>query len=236
MGRILDVRDINVFYGAIHAIKDISFHVDEGEIVTLIGANGAGKSTTLNTISGLLRSKTGDIEFLGSSIAKTAPNKIVSQGLVMVPEGRRIFLGLTVEENLEMGAYTRPKSEIKDSLEKVYELFPRLRERRTQIGGTLSGGEQQMLAMGRSLMAKPKLIMLDEPSMGLAPLLVDLIFEIIADLHRGGATILLVEQNAQAALSIADRAYVLETGNIVKTGKGSELISDPDIKKAYLGA
>ena len=236
MGRILDVKDINVFYGAIHAIKDISFHVDEGEIVTLIGANGAGKSTTLNTISGLLRSKTGDIEFLGSSIAKTAPNKIVSQGLVMVPEGRRIFLGLTVEENLEMGAYTRPKAEIKDSLEKVYELFPRLRERRTQIGGTLSGGEQQMLAMGRSLMAKPKLIMLDEPSMGLAPLLVDLIFEIIADLHRGGATILLVEQNAQAALSIADRAYVLETGNIVKTGKGSELISDPDIKKAYLGA
>ena len=236
MGRILDVKDINVFYGAIHAIKDISFHVDEGEIVTLIGANGAGKSTTLNTISGLLRSKTGDIEFLGSSIAKTAPNKIVSQGLVMVPEGRRIFLGLTVEENLEMGAYTRPKAEIKESLEKVYELFPRLKERRTQIGGTLSGGEQQMLAMGRSLMAKPKLIMLDEPSMGLAPLLVDLIFEIIADLHKGGATILLVEQNAQAALSIADRAYVLETGNIVKTGKGSELISDPDIKKAYLGA
>ncbi len=236
MGRILDVRDINVFYGAIHAIKDISFHVDEGEIVTLIGANGAGKSTTLNTISGLLRSKTGDIEFLGSSIAKTAPNRIVSQGLVMVPEGRRIFLGLTVEENLEMGAYTRPKAEIKDSLEKVYELFPRLRERRTQIGGTLSGGEQQMLAMGRALMASPKLIMLDEPSMGLAPLLVDLIFEIIADLHKGGATILLVEQNAQAALSIADRAYVLETGNIVKTGKGSELISDPDIKKAYLGA
>ena len=236
MGRILDVKDINVFYGAIHAIKDISFYVDEGEIVTLIGANGAGKSTTLNTISGLLRSKTGDIEFLGSSIAKTAPNKIVSQGLVMVPEGRRIFLGLTVEENLEMGAYTRPKAEIKESLEKVYELFPRLKERRTQIGGTLSGGEQQMLAMGRSLMAKPKLIMLDEPSMGLAPLLVDLIFEIIADLHKGGATILLVEQNAQAALSIADRAYVLETGNIVKTGKGSELISDPDIKKAYLGA
>ena len=236
MGRILDVRDINVFYGAIHAIKDISFHVDEGEIVTLIGANGAGKSTTLNTISGLLRSKTGDMEVLGSSIAKTAPNKIVSQGLVMVPEGRRIFLGLTVEENLEMGAYTRPKAEIKESLEKVYELFPRLKERRTQIGGTLSGGEQQMLAMGRSLMAKPKLIMLDEPSMGLAPLLVDLIFEIIADLHKGGATILLVEQNAQAALSIADRAYVLETGNIVKTGKGSELISDPDIKKAYLGA
>ena len=236
MARILEVNDINVFYGAIHAIKDISFYVDEGEIVTLIGANGAGKSTTLNTISGLLRSKTGDIQFLGSSIAKTAPNKIVSGGLVMVPEGRRIFLGLTVEENLEMGAYTRPKSEIKASLEEVYELFPRLRERRNQIGGTLSGGEQQMLAMGRALMAKPKLIMLDEPSMGLAPLLVDLIFEIIGDLHKAGSTILLVEQNAQAALSIADRAYVLETGKIVKTGKGSELISDPDIKKAYLGA
>ena len=236
MGKILDVKDINVFYGAIHAIKDISFYVDEGEIVTLIGANGAGKSTTLNTISGLLRSKTGDIQFLGSSIAKTAPNKIVSQGLVMVPEGRRIFLGLTVEENLEMGAYTRPKAEIKESLEKVYELFPRLKERRTQIGGTLSGGEQQMLAMGRSLMAKPKLIMLDEPSMGLAPLLVDLIFEIIDNLHKTGSTILLVEQNAQAALSVADRAYVLETGRIVKTGRGCDLITDPDIKKAYLGA
>ncbi len=236
MARILDVNEINVFYGAIHAIKDISFYVDEGEIVTLIGANGAGKSTTLNTISGLLRSKTGDIKFLDSSIVKTSPNKIVSQGLVMVPEGRRIFLGLTVEENLEMGAYTRPKSEIRSSMEQVYELFPRLKERRTQIGGTLSGGEQQMLAMGRALMAKPKLMMLDEPSMGLAPLLVDLIFEIIADLHKAGSTILLVEQNAQAALSIADRAYVLETGKIVKTGRGSDLISDSDIKKAYLGA
>ena len=236
MGNILNVNNINVYYGAIHAIKGISFNVEEGEIVTLIGANGAGKSTTLNTISGLLRSKTGDISFMGSSISKMSPNKIVQSGLVMVPEGRRIFLGLTVEENLEMGAYTRPKAEIKSSLEEVYELFPRLKERRTQIGGTLSGGEQQMLAMGRSLMAKPKLMMLDEPSMGLAPLLVDLIFEIIADLHKAGATILLVEQNAQAALSIADRAYVLETGKIVKTGKGSEMINDPDIKKAYLGA
>ncbi|MBO6001376.1 MAG: ABC transporter ATP-binding protein [Spirochaetales bacterium] len=233
---MLSVNDINVFYGAIHAITDISFNVDEGEIVTLIGANGAGKSTTLNTISGLLRSRTGDIKFMGNSIAKTSPNKIVESGLVMVPEGRRIFLGLTVEENLEMGAYTRPKTEIKDSMEQVYELFPRLKERQSQIGGTLSGGEQQMLAMGRALMAKPKLIMLDEPSMGLAPLLVDLIFEIIADLHKAGSTILLVEQNAQAALSIADRAYVLETGKIIKTGKGSELINDPDIKKAYLGA
>lgn len=236
MGNILKVNNINVYYGAIHAIKGISFNVEEGEIVTLIGANGAGKSTTLNTISGLLRSKTGDISFMGSSIAKMSPNKIVQNGLVMVPEGRRIFLGLTVEENLEMGAYTRPKTEIKDSMEQVYELFPRLKERRSQIGGTLSGGEQQMLAMGRALMAKPKLMMLDEPSMGLAPLLVDLIFEIIADLHKAGSTILLVEQNAQAALSIADRAYVLETGKIVKTGLGSELISDPDIKKAYLGA
>ncbi len=236
MSTILSVNDINVFYGAIHAITDISFNVDEGEIVTLIGANGAGKSTTLNTISGLLRSRTGDIKFMGNSIAKTSPNKIVESGLVMVPEGRRIFLGLTVEENLEMGAYTRPKTEIKDSMEQVYELFPRLKERQSQIGGTLSGGEQQMLAMGRALMAKPKLIMLDEPSMGLAPLLVDLIFEIIADLHKAGSTILLVEQNAQAALSIADRAYVLETGKIIKTGKGSELINDPDIKKAYLGA
>ncbi|MBO4392824.1 MAG: ABC transporter ATP-binding protein, partial [Spirochaetales bacterium] len=189
---MLSVKDINVFYGAIHTITDISFNVDEGEIVTLIGANGAGKSTTLNTISGLLRSKTGDIEFMGSSIAKTAPNKIVADGLVMVPEGRRIFLGLTVEENLEMGAYTRPKAEIRQSMDQVYELFPRLQERRSQIGGTLSGGEQQMLAMGRALMAKPKLMMLDEPSMGLAPLLVDLIFEIIADLHKAGATILLV--------------------------------------------
>ena len=236
MGKILDVKNISVYYGAIHAIKSISFNVEEGEIVTLIGANGAGKSTTLNTISGLLRSKTGDIEFMGNSIKNLSPNKIVESGLVMVPEGRRIFLGLTVEENLEMGAYTRPRSEIVQSMEQVYELFPRLRERRTQVGGTLSGGEQQMLAMGRALMAKPKLIMLDEPSMGLAPLLVDLIFDIIKDLHKNGSTILLVEQNAQAALSIADRAYVLETGKIVKTGKGKELISDPDIKKAYLGA
>ncbi len=233
---LLEVNDINVFYGAIHAIKGISFHVDEGEIVTLIGANGAGKTTTLNTICGLLHSRTGDVKFQGSSIAHLPAHSVVKQGLAMVPEGRRVFTQLTVEENLEMGAYTRPKSEIKAGFEQVYELFPRLKERRTQIGGTLSGGEQQMLAMGRALMAKPRLIMLDEPSMGLAPLLVDLIFEIIADLHKAGSTILLVEQNAQAALSIADRAYVLETGKIVKTGRGSDLISDPDIKKAYLGA
>lgn len=236
MGRILTVDDINVYYGSIHAIKGISFYVDEGEIVTLIGANGAGKSTTLNTISGLLRSKTGDIHFLDESIAKASAHSIVSKGLSMVPEGRRIFLRLTVEENLEMGAYTRPKSEIKESMDQAFELFPRLLERRKQIAGTLSGGEQQMLAMARAMMAHPKLIMLDEPSMGLAPIFVDHIFDIIKSLHKNGATILLVEQNAQAALSVASRAYVLETGSIVKTGSGKELMNDPVIKKAYLGA
>ncbi|MCQ2561924.1 MAG: ABC transporter ATP-binding protein [Clostridia bacterium] len=233
---ILKVNDINVYYGSIHAIKGISFEVNEGEIVTLIGANGAGKSTTLNTISGLLRSKTGSVEFFGESLNKIAPHKIVEKGLVMVPEGRRIFTQMTVEENLEMGAYTQSNAGIKDSMEEVYELFPRLKERRTQVGGTLSGGEQQMLAMGRALMAKPKLIMLDEPSMGLAPILVDHIFEIIKNLHAAGKTILLVEQNAQAALSVADRAYVLETGKVVMSGTGAELLASDDIKKAYLGA
>ena len=235
MAQILKVNDINVYYGSIHAIKGISFEVNEGEIVTLIGANGAGKATTLNTISGLLRSKTGSIEFFGESLAKVAPHKIVERGLVMVPEGRRIFTQMTVEENLEMGAYSQPNSGIKASLEEVYELFPRLKERRTQIGGTLSGGEQQMLAMGRALMAKPKLIMLDEPSMGLAPILVDHIFDIIKSLHQNGATILLVEQNAQAALSVADRAYVLETGRIAMSGDAAELLQNDDVQKAYLG-
>lgn len=236
MENLLSVENNNVYYGSIHATKDISFNVNQGEIVTLIGANGAGKSTTLNTISGLLHSKTGDVRFLGESIAHIQPHKIVEKGLVMVPEGRRIFLHLTVQENLEMGAYCRPKNEIRESLDMVYQLFPRMLERKNQVGGTLSGGEQQMLAMGRALMAKPKLIMLDEPSMGLAPILVDHIFDIIKDLHKAGSTILLVEQNALAALSVADRAYVLETGKIVKTGTGKELMADPAIKKAYLGA
>lgn len=235
MGTILSVKDINVFYGAIHAITDISFNVDEGEIVTLIGANGAGKSTTLNTISGLLRSKTGDIEFMGSSIAKTSPNKIVGSGLVMVPEGRRIFLGLTVEENLEMGAYTRPNSEIKDSMEQVYELFPRLRERRNQIGGTLSGGEQQMLAVGRALMSRPQVMMMDEPSLGLAPLIVRQIFDIIREINKAGVTILLIEQNANMALNVADDAYVMETGEIVLHGPGKKLLENEQVREAYLG-
>ena len=234
MQTVLKVDDINVYYGSIHAIKGISFHVDEGEIVTLIGANGAGKSTTLNTICGLLRSKTGDISFMGESLAKVPAHKVVSKGLALVPEGRRIFLQLTTEENLQMGAYTRSGS-IDADLEKVYTYFPRLKERAKQTAGTLSGGEQQMLAMGRALMVRPKLMMLDEPSMGLAPILVEQIFEIIKTLHAGGTTILLVEQNAQAALSVADRAYVLETGKIVMEGTGKELLTSPAIKKAYLG-
>lgn len=232
---LLKVEDINVYYGAIHAIKDISFEVNEGEVVTLIGANGAGKSTILKTVSGLLRSKTGSIEFLGEKIGSVAPHKIVNRGLAHVPEGRRVFTRMSVEENLEMGAYTRPNNEVNDSLALVYEQFPRLKERRKQVAGTLSGGEQQMLAMGRALMSKPKLLMLDEPSMGLAPILVDQIFEIIHSLHQAGTTILLVEQNAQMALSVADRGYVLETGHIVNSGEGKALLEDESVKKAYLG-
>ena len=235
MGTILKVDDINVYYGSIHAIKGISFEVEEGEVVTLIGANGAGKSTTLNTISGLLRSKTGSIEFMGQSLAKVPSHKIVERGLALVPEGRRIFLQMTVQENLEMGAFTQKGGETQQDLEKIYALFPRLKERLKQMAGTLSGGEQQMLAMGRALMSHPKLLMLDEPSMGLAPILVEQIFEIIQNLHKSGTTILLVEQNAQAALSVADRGYVLETGKIVTTGTGTELLASPAIKKAYLG-
>ena len=232
---MLKVNDINVYYGSIHAIKGVSFEVHQGEVVTLIGANGAGKSTTLQTISGLLRSKTGSIEFLGETLGGVAPPKIVAKGLAHVPEGRRVFLQMTVEENLEMGAFTRPNSEIDSGIENVYERFPRLKERRKQIAGTLSGGEQQMLAMGRALMSSPKLLMLDEPSMGLAPLLVEQIFDIIRELHKAGTTILLVEQNAQMALSVADRGYVLETGKIVATGTGADLLNDDAVKKAYLG-
>ena len=235
MGSILKVDNINVYYGSIHAIKGVSFEVNEGEIVTLIGANGAGKTTTLNTISGLLHSRTGSVSFMEENLAKVPAHKIVERGLALVPEGRRIFLQMTVQENLEMGAYTQGKSGIADDLEMVFEYFPRLKERRKQIGGTLSGGEQQMLAMGRALMSHPKLLMLDEPSMGLAPILVEQIFEIIKNLHAAGKTILLVEQNAQAALSVADRGYVLETGKVVTTGSGAELLSSPAIKKAYLG-
>ena len=235
MSTILNVDDINVYYGSIHAIKGISFHVEEGEVVTLIGANGAGKSTTLNTISGLLHSRTGSIEFLGEKLDKIPPHKVVEKGLTMVPEGRRIFQQMSVMENLEMGAYTYQGENYNEHLETVFSLFPILKDRQKQVAGTLSGGEQQMLAMGRALMCSPKLIMLDEPSMGLAPLLVEQIFEIIENLHQRGTTILLVEQNAQAALSIADRGYVLETGKIVAEGTGKELMSSPSIKKAYLG-
>ena len=235
MGTVLTVKNINVYYGAIHAIKGVSFDVDRGEIVTLIGANGAGKSTTLHTVSGLLRSKTGDIEFLGESIAHTAAHKIVSKGISHVPEGRRIFQGLTVEENLQMGAFVTKKDRIEPNLEYVYEQFPRLKERTKQIAGTLSGGEQQMLAMGRALMSDPELLMLDEPSMGLAPILVDQIFEIIENLNKAGTTILLVEQNAQMALSVADRAYVIETGKIALSGTGEELAKSDEVRKAYLG-
>ena len=235
METILKAEDLNVYYGSIHAIKGVSFEVKEGEVVTLIGANGAGKSTTLNTVSGLLRSKTGSVSFLGQPIDKLAPHKVVERGLAQVPEGRRVFLRMSVLENLEMGAFTQPASGVAADLEQVFAQFPRLKERRKQVAGTLSGGEQQMLAMGRAMMSHPKLLMLDEPSMGLAPLLVEQIFEIIQALNKAGSTILLVEQNAQMALSVAHRGYVLETGKVVATGTGAELIESPEIKRAYLG-
>ena len=230
---MLEVKNINVYYGNIHALKDVSFNVNDGEIVALIGANGAGKSTTLKTVSGLLRSRTGDIIFNGKSIAHTEPYRLVSEGLAHVPEGRRIFLQMTVTENLEMGAYTR-RDGTKEDIADVFRRFPRLKHRKNQIAGTLSGGEQQMLAMGRALMSHPKL-MLDEPSMGLAPILVQQIFDIIKELHEAGTTILLVEQNAEMALAIADRAYVCESGRIVLSGTGAELASSDQIKRAYLG-
>ena len=232
---MLTVDNINVYYGAIHAVKDVSFQVNQGEIVTLIGANGAGKSTILQTVSGLLRAKTGAVTFLGQSLATVPPHKIVERGLAHVPEGRRVFLQMTVQETLEMGAYTQPRGSVAADLDMVFALFPRLLERRKQVSGTLSGGEQQMLAMGRALMSHPKLLMLDEPSMGLAPLLVEQIFDIIREMHKNGTTILLVEQNAQMALSVADRAYVLETGSIILSGTGKELAASDKVRKAYLG-
>ena len=235
MGEILKVDDIHVYYGSIHAVKGVSFEVNEGEVDTLIGANGAGKSTILNTVSGLLHPKTGSVVFEGRDLKGVAPHKIVEYGLAQVPEGRHIFQQMSVEENLQMGAYTQPNATVEPGIADVYERFPRLAERRRQIAGTLSGGEQQMLAMGRALMSRPKLLMLDEPSMGLAPILVEQIFDIIRELHSAGTTILLVEQNAQAALSVADRAYVLETGRISLTGTGAELMASDAVRKAYLG-
>ena len=231
---MLKVYNANVYYGKIHAIKDVSFEVNQGEIVSLIGANGAGKSTILRTISGLLHSRTGTISFMGKNIAGMPAHKIVQNGLAQVPEGRRIFLQMSVMENLEMGAFTEKKPD-QDTLDSIFQRFPRLKERRKQIAGTLSGGEQQMLAMGRALMSHPKLMMLDEPSMGLAPILVEQIFDIIAELHASGTTILLVEQNADMALKVADRAYILETGRVVLTGTGKELADSPEVRKAYLG-
>ena len=231
---MLTVDNINVYYGQIHALKDVSLEVHEHEIVALIGANGAGKSTTLRTISGLLRSKTGSITFRDENISHTEAYKLVSKGMAHVPEGRHVFLQMTVQENLEMGAYV-DSSNIKAGIEDVFERFPRLKHRKNQIAGTRSGGEQQMLAMGRALMSKPKLLMLDEPSMGLSPILVQQIFDIIKELHASGTTILLVEQNAEMALQVADRAYVLESGRIKLSGTGAELAQSDEIKKAYLG-
>lgn len=237
MGEMLSVKNINVYYGSIHAIKDISFHVNEGEIVTLIGANGAGKTTTMHAISGLLKLQSGEIDYCGQTISKMEAHKIIRLGLAQVPEGRRVFSGLTVQQNLQMGAYTRRdgKEAIQNDFDMVFDLLPRLKERRNQPAGTLSGGEQQMLAMGRGIMSAPDLIMLDEPSLGLAPLLVNTIFDTIKEIKAMGKTILLVEQNALKALSVADNAYVLEQGRITKSGPGQVLLKDPAIAEAYLG-
>jgi branched-chain amino acid transport system ATP-binding protein len=233
---LLEVQDLNVYYGAIHALQGISFNVEEGEIVTLIGANGAGKSTTLKTISGLLPPRAGDIRLRGQSLVNMPAQDIVRRGVIHVPEGRKIFARLTVLENLEMGAFTRnDATEIRQAEERVFKSFPRLKERLGQLGGTLSGGEQQMLAIGRGMMARPQLLLLDEPSMGLAPILVEEIFSIIQEINAQGVSILLVEQNALMALSVANRAYVLETGRIVHSGTGSELLHDPQVMDAYLG-
>lgn len=233
---MLEIKDLEVYYGVIQAIKGISFEVNKGEVIALIGANGAGKTTTLHTITGLISPKRGHVIFEGKDITKVPAHKIVSMGMAHVPEGRRVFAELSVYENLKMGAYTRKdKSEIEESLENIYKRFPRLKERRNQMAGTLSGGEQQMLAMGRALMSKPKIILMDEPSMGLSPILVNEIFDIIRSVSESGTTVLLVEQNAKKALSIADRAYVLETGKIALSGNAKDLLEDDSIKKAYLG-
>ena len=239
MGELLKVENLNVYYGSIHAIKGISFHVNEGEIVTMIGANGAGKTTTMHAISGLLKLGSGEILYEGKTISRMDPHKIVQLGLAQCPEGRRVFSGLTVQDNLEMGAYTRKdgRDAIEDDFDMVFDLLPRLKERRNQPAGTLSGGEQQMLAIGRALMCKPRMLLLDEPSMGLSPLLVKEIFRIIESVNKkNGVTVLLVEQNAKMALNIADRGYVLETGNVKMEGAAHELADNPDVRKAYLGA
>lgn len=233
---MLEVKDLQVYYGMIQAIKGVSFHVEQGEIIALIGANGAGKTTILHTVSGLLTPKKGNVIFEGTDITKIPGHKIVSMGMAHVPEGRRVFAQLSVLQNLKMGAYTRKdKNEIQQTLQTVFERFPRLEERQNQVAGTLSGGEQQMLAMGRALMSHPKIILMDEPSMGLSPIFVNEIFDIIQEVSKSGTTVLLVEQNAKKALSIADRAYVLETGKIVLEGKASELMNDDSVRKAYLG-
>lgn len=235
---MLTVKDINVYYGAIHALKGLSFHVEEGEVVSLIGANGAGKTTAMHTVSGLLRTRTGEITFMGENIAGKEPHRIVRMGLAQVPEGRRVFAQMSVQENLEMGAFTRAKKEAADihrDLKKVFSRFPRLEERRNQQAGTLSGGEQQMLAIGRALMSHPRMMLLDEPSMGLSPILVQEIFDCITEVNRDGTTVLLVEQNAKMALSISNRAYVLETGKIVLEGEAKELLQNEQVQRAYLG-
>ncbi|MCR4706264.1 MAG: ABC transporter ATP-binding protein [Lachnospiraceae bacterium] len=233
---MLEIKDLEVCYGMIRAIKGISFHVEEGEVIALIGANGAGKTTILHTITGLVPAKSGSVTFEGTDITKTPGHKIVSMGMAHVPEGRRIFAQLSVLQNLKMGAFTRKdKAEIEETLQSVYKRFPRLEERQNQLAGTLSGGEQQMLAMGRALMSHPKIILMDEPSMGLSPIFVNEIFDIIKEVSKSGTTVLLVEQNAKKALTIADRAYVLETGNIALEGKASDLMNNDSIKKAYLG-
>ena len=233
---MLEVEDLNTYYGSIHALRGVSLTIEEGEIVTLIGSNGAGKTTTLNSISGIVRPRTGRIMVAGEDITHLAPNKIVMRGVVQVPEGRRMFVRLTVDENLKMGGYTvKDASDIQAGMERAYEMFPRLKERRRQVAGTLSGGEQQMLAMGRALMSKPRILLLDEPSMGLAPVLVDYIFETISRLHAEGTTILLVEQNARMALQVADRGYVLETGAIVMSDRADSLRENADVQKVYLG-